>query len=76
MAKGKNTNDVVVPAQEPQPSVTDTYQLPATVAEKYEVVGDQVHAYFPGFGEVDMRTLTIEAADALVKNGFPYLKAK
>jgi hypothetical protein len=52
------------------------YKLSKDVAEQYEIVGDQVKADFPGFGLIDMRELTIDAAKDLVSKGFPYLKEK
>lgn len=52
------------------------YALKPEVAAKYEVVGDQLHAYFPGFGEVDLTELNLEAAESFVARGFPYLKEK
>lgn len=53
------------------------YKLRDDVAAKYEITGtDQVHGFFPGWGEVDMRALTLDAAAAMVKAGFPYLKEK
>jgi hypothetical protein len=52
------------------------YQLKPEVAEKYEVVGDQLHAYFPGWGEINLTEMTLDGAADLVSKNFPYLKEK
>jgi hypothetical protein len=75
MAK-KKTETIAASDGELQSIPNNNYALPEAVAEKFEVVGTQVHGYFPGFGEVDMRKLTVAAANSLIENGFPYLKAK
>ncbi|MFN0276758.1 MAG: hypothetical protein ACKVPJ_13510 [Chitinophagales bacterium] len=57
-------------------------KMPAEVLKKFTPVGHKSHGQIPGlrfskgdFGEVDFETLTIERAEELVKNKFPYLKS-
>lgn len=50
--------------------------LKPEVAEKYEVVGDQVHAYWPGWGEINLSEMTLDGAADLVSKKFPYLREK
>lgn len=52
------------------------YKLPTEVAKDYEIVGDLVHAHFPGFGLIDLRVITAAQAEDLIANGFPALKRK
>ena len=53
----------------------ETPKLSPVLEGKFEAVGVQ-----PGivagkkFGTVDLRTISLEKAEALVKEGFPYLK--
>jgi hypothetical protein len=54
----------------------DKLKLKPEVAEKYEVVGDQLHAYWPGWGEINLTEMTLDGAADLVSKGFPYLKEK
>jgi len=44
--------------------VSDKYQLNDIVVGNYD---------FPGYGEIDLQTLTLDSADKLVSRGFPYL---
>jgi hypothetical protein len=50
-------------------------KLPADVADKFEVEGDcgPVVNYR---GTIDLRTISVDTAAALVKQGFPHLKEK
>nr|WP_199079083.1 hypothetical protein [Pedobacter sp. ASV19] len=52
-------------------------KLPAEVSEKYNLKDIVAGLYdFPGFGQIDLQTISLEKADALVSSGFPYLVAK
>jgi hypothetical protein len=46
------------------------------VIEKYKLTAKPGLYHFQGFGEIDLRTLTLDQADNLVKRGFPYLILK
>jgi hypothetical protein len=47
------------------------------VAEKYVLVGIRPGKYnFNGFGEIDLRTISVQKADQLFKDGFSHLKLK
>lgn len=46
------------------------------VTEKYKLTAKPGLYHFQGFGEIDLRTLTLDQADNLVKRGFPYLILK
>ena len=43
---------------------------------KYELTIPPGLYHVKGFGEVDLRNLTLEKAEYLVKKGFPHLKEK
>lgn len=46
-----------------------------SVAEKYTLTGIEPGKYdFPGYGVLDLRTLTVAQADALAARKFPWLK--
>jgi len=50
-------------------------KLPADVAKKYKLVTIRPGKYnFQKFGEVDLRTISLEKADAIVARGFQYLQ--
>ncbi len=50
-------------------------KLPAKVAEKYKVVTIRPARYnFNGFGEIDLRTISLNKADELFEKEFPFLK--
>lgn len=54
------------------------HMLPAT-ANKYQVKGLDGRSpilYFPDYGKVNFKTLTVAGADALVKKGFKHLEVK
>ncbi len=52
-------------------------KLPKEVAEKYRLKTIRPGKYnFQGFGEIDLRTLSLAAADELVKKKFPFLVLK
>ncbi len=49
--------------------------LPKDVAEKYKVVTIRAGKYnFYGFGEIDLRTISLKKADELFEKEFPYLE--
>ncbi len=51
--------------------------LPPEVAAKFEEVQPTHHTFVvPSFGRVDVRQLTITAAEGLVARNWPYLKKK
>ena len=53
------------------------FKLPTEVADKYNLKEITPGLYcFPGFGEIDLTTITLEKADSLIEQGFPYLVAK
>lgn len=50
-------------------------KLPEDVAKKYRCKIIRPGKFnFKGFGEIDLRTISVEKADALVAKGFPYLE--
>lgn len=50
-------------------------KLPADVAKKYKCKIIRPGKFnFKNFGEIDLRTISVEKADKLVENGFPYLE--
>lgn len=52
-------------------------KLQEDVAKEFEVVGTTLHKFAAGkFGIVDLNTLNVNQARALVERKFPYLKAK
>lgn len=55
-------------------------ELPAATAEKFEVVGTEkqqsTRIYFPKYGVIDFKTLSVKRAEFLVNAGAPFLKAK
>lgn len=47
------------------------------VADKYDVIGVPIGTHhFNGFGKIDLTTLDLKRADALVKSNFTWLRAK
>jgi hypothetical protein len=52
-------------------------ELQAEVADKYNLKIIRAGLYkFSKFGQVDLRKIDLKKADALVKDGFPYLELK
>lgn len=64
--------------QDSQPAKEKRTELSAAAADKFSLVKTiKPGRYrFPGFGEVDLTTMSLEKAENLVKNGFPYLILK
>lgn len=56
-------------------SKSTSWKLPADVAEQFQVVGD-VGPVVHWNGTVDLRTISVDNAAALVKQKFPHLKEK
>lgn len=54
-----------------------TPKFSPAAAEKYNLKNVAPGLYdFPGFGEINLETITLEQADALAERKFPYLVAK
>jgi hypothetical protein len=52
-------------------------KLPKEVADKYSLKSIRPGKYsFAKYGEIDLRIISLEKADKLVKDGFPHLVAK
>jgi len=52
-------------------------KLPEDVAKKYNCKVIRPGKFdFKGFGEIDLRTISVPQADKLVEKGFPYLELK
>ena len=61
----------------PTPKKAPAKALPAEVAEKYNLKIIRPGKYnFDKFGTIDLRTISLEKADALVEKGFTFLVAK
>ena len=53
-------------------------KLPEQVAKKYQITGENPSriSAWRRYGMIDLNSISLDKAEMLVKEGFPYLKAK